>query len=505
MRSRTILRISNVVASVIILGVIAAAVSFLFYDRQNTWNSAAASSNNLVRVLEADISRTVRVYDLSLQGVIEGLDDPEVNKLRPDVVRRLLFDRAATADYLGSMLVLDSRGNILYDSGSAISRKPNFADRDYFQVHKNRSDVGLYISQPYYSRLRNGDEIVVISRRLSHADGSFAGVVLGALRLAYFIDRYHTLSLGRRDSITLMRDDGTIIVREPDIDDETTRALNARISRRQYLDQASGTFTAKAAIDGVERYYTFAHVAGLPLVINVALSVDDIVRPWMQRAWFIGASTLAFCGALVLLVILFRRVVKQGQARATQLAALAQTDGLTGLLNRRAFDMAIRSAWADATASRRPLSLLFIDADNFKRYNDLYGHQSGDEFLRKIATIVKSVARRPTDLAARYGGEEFVVLLQDTVARSAFRIADEVRVAVEELQIRNGDTWATVSVGVASLIPTVDISSDMLVEKADEALYIAKSKGRNRVDAIQPSGSSPPLATAALVDNDDAC
>jgi diguanylate cyclase (GGDEF)-like protein len=492
-RSPTILRISNVVAAVIIGSVIAAAILFLLYDRKTSWESAAASSKNLVRVLDADISRTIRAYDLSLQGVIEGLALPELAGLRPGVVHRLLFDRAATADYLGTMVVLDVEGNITYDSRSDIPAKLNLADRDYFQAHRAASDVGLYISKPYYSRLRNGDEIVVISRRLSHPDGSFAGVVLGALRLAYFTERFRTVSLGRRDSITVLRDDGTVIVRDPDTDEITkieqtllesdTGKVSQRLPRQQYLDQPSGTFTATSAVDGVERYFTFAHVAGLPLVINVALSVDDIMRPWSQRAWFIGLSTFSFCGAVILLVILFRRVVKHGTAQATQLTELARTDGLTGLLNRRAFDAAIEHAWADAIPSRRPLSLLFIDADYFKRFNDLYGHPAGDELLKKLANVVKNVARRPSDLAARYGGEEFVVLLQDTVTHSAVRIANEIRQAVEQLQIRNGETWATVSVGVASLIPTRNMASDLLVEEADLALYTAKSKGRNRVDA----------------------
>jgi diguanylate cyclase (GGDEF)-like protein len=481
---------------VIIGGVIAAAIWFLLYDRKTTWDSAAASSKNLVRVLDADISRTIRAYDLSLQGVIEGLAVPELARLRPEVVHRLLFDRAATADYLGSMLVLDTMGNITYDSRSNDPSKLNLADRDYFQAHRVANDLGLYISKPYYSRLRNGDEIVVLSRRLSHPDGTFAGVVLGALRLAYFRDRFRTVSLGWRDSITVLRDDGTVIVRDPDTDEASTFEQDARLPRQQYLDQASGSFTAKSAVDGVERYFTFAHVAGLPLVINVALSADDIIRPWFQRAWFIGLTTLAFCGAVILLVILFRRVVKQGRARATQLAELAQTDSLTGLLNRRAFDAAIKHAWADAIPSQRPLSLLFIDADYFKRFNDLYGHLAGDELLRKLATIVKNVARRPSDLAARYGGEEFVVLLQDTVRHSAVRIANEIRQAVEQLHIENGETWATVSVGVASLVPTRSMASDVLVEEADMALYIAKSKGRNRVDAIQPGDGATSVAAS---------
>jgi diguanylate cyclase (GGDEF)-like protein len=289
-----------------------------------------------------------------------------------------------------------------------------------------------------------------------------------------------------------LREDGTIIVRAPDTDDMSTPEQNSSLARQQYREQASGTFTGKASVDGVERYYTFAHVAGLPLVINVALSVDDIIRPWFQRAWFIGLSTVAFCSAVILLVILFRRVVKQSRAQATQLAELAQTDGLTGLLNRRAFDAAIKNAWADAMPSQRPLSLLFIDADYFKRFNDLYGHQAGDELLRKLAAIVKNMARRPSDLAARYGGEEFVVLLRDTGAHAAIRIANDIRQAVEQLHIENGETWATVSVGVASLVPSRNIASDRLVEEADVALYIAKSKGRNRVDVIQPGDDITP-------------
>jgi diguanylate cyclase (GGDEF)-like protein len=131
-----------------------------------------------------------------------------------------------------------------------------------------------------------------------------------------------------------------------------------------------------------------------------------------------------------------------------------------------------------------PLSLLFLDADHFKRYNDRYGHQQGDQLLAALARVLKKKARRPRDLAARYGGEEFVVLLPNTSRQRAAEIAEGIRRAVAALKVPHADAAAgivTISVGVATAVPQADDAVASLVEAADAAVYQAKESGRNRV------------------------
>jgi len=170
-----------------------------------------------------------------------------------------------------------------------------------------------------------------------------------------------------------------------------------------------------------------------------------------------------------------------------ELERLNAIDGLTGVANRRRFDEMLRHEWRRAARSAQPLSLLFIDVDAFKQFNDGYGHVAGDECLRDLARLLSSTLRRSPDLVARYGGEEFAVILPETDAAGAAAVADGLVAAVREAAIPHEFSEVapilTISVGVATARPQPghDADCEMLVEAADEALYKAKGAGRNRV------------------------
>jgi diguanylate cyclase (GGDEF)-like protein len=164
---------------------------------------------------------------------------------------------------------------------------------------------------------------------------------------------------------------------------------------------------------------------------------------------------------------------------------ISTTDPLTGAANRRQFDDALDLEWRRALRGRTPLSLMMIDIDSFKAYNDTYGHQAGDECLRRVAAGLQSRFHRAGDLVARYGGEEFTVLLAGVDRDQAASLAESLRESVEASGIEHrtsatGDK-VTVSVGVATIVPARDSDSEVLVRAADEALYAAKNAGRNRV------------------------
>ncbi|OAF08258.1 diguanylate cyclase [Bradyrhizobium centrolobii] len=190
-------------------------------------------------------------------------------------------------------------------------------------------------------------------------------------------------------------------------------------------------------------------------------------------------------GNLIAVVETLRDLTDQKRAEMA-LKELATKDGLTGLSNRRSFDQMLPTEWARAQRTQKPLALLFVDVDHFKLFNDLHGHQTGDECLRAVATVVSRHAVRPLDLASRYGGEEFALILPDMDCDSARTVAEEIRTAVMALRIAHGANGAgdhvTLSVGVASHIPgESDGSPDRLLGAADQALYAAKRLGRNRI------------------------
>ncbi|KPP97953.1 diguanylate cyclase [Marinobacter sp. HL-58] len=171
-----------------------------------------------------------------------------------------------------------------------------------------------------------------------------------------------------------------------------------------------------------------------------------------------------------------------------QLRELSSTDALTGLKNRGHFDRAFSSAVVRAYRFGQPLSLLLLDIDHFKRFNDTYGHLVGDDCLQMVANCIRQYVTRPQDLAARYGGEEFVVLLPDTPAEGALRVAEKIRREIEETGFRISDEvlHLTVSIGVCAVCPDEADATTAIFSRADEALYEAKGRGRNQVVACEP-------------------
>jgi len=182
---------------------------------------------------------------------------------------------------------------------------------------------------------------------------------------------------------------------------------------------------------------------------------------------------------------------KQAEEKLTQLnkalEQMALVDGLTQIANRRHFDDTLAKEWKRLARNKKPLSLLLADIDFFKKYNDHYGHQTGDECLRQVGKALAGTVLRPADLVARYGGEEFVLLLPESTPEGALSVGRKVVETIHQLGIEHAASSVspsvTISMGVATLIPDQDHSPEQLIELADQALYQSKEAGRNRITA----------------------
>lgn len=166
-----------------------------------------------------------------------------------------------------------------------------------------------------------------------------------------------------------------------------------------------------------------------------------------------------------------------------ELQHLVTKDGLTGIANRRRFDDYLNQEWQRLQQLQQPLSLILCDIDHFKRYNDYYGHLAGDRCLKQIAQALEQSLQRSTDLVVRYGGEEFAVILPETDAKQAIQIAQRFQMEIAALQIPHGcssvNAFVTLSIGIASQIPTSELTTENLIAATDQALYMAKAQGRN--------------------------
>ncbi|UEP31417.1 MULTISPECIES: sensor domain-containing diguanylate cyclase [unclassified Burkholderia] len=478
-----------VVGIVIACALMGLCVLQLFQSRNDARERASETSRNLGLIAERDIERNFELYDLSLQAVIEGLKRPDVMNAPASLRRAVLFDNAMTAEFLGSMLILDAAGNIVLDSANDVPRRGNFADRKYFTVHRDNPDAGLFVSDPFTSRLRGGSPSIGLTRRLSNPDGSFAGVVLIAVNLEYFHNLFAGLSLGQHGSISLIGSDGVMVMRQPYDAHTIGRDISQAATFKQFQTAPEGVFSETSSLDGVRRLYYFRHLPKLPLVIMVAEAEQDIYAAWRHRAATIGGLVGAFGAAFIAVSIMLGTQLRRRMRAESELVLLARTDGLTGLNNRRSFGEVLDREWRRARRARSVFSLLFVDVDRFKAYNDTYGHQAGDDALAAVARCIGENIRRPADTAARYGGEEFVVLLPDTPETGAAQIAERIRAAIDELALEHAGSehgHVTASIGLASWTPEEDEEAGSVIKAADEALYYAKATGRNKVAAFQP-------------------
>jgi len=184
-------------------------------------------------------------------------------------------------------------------------------------------------------------------------------------------------------------------------------------------------------------------------------------------------------------------VLLERNAALKELQRISATDGLTGLYNRRHFDEALANELKRARREQTPLSLVMMDVDHFKQFNDNYGHQAGDDCLIQVARALQSSINRPADVVARYGGEEFIAILPDTDREGVFKVAERIRQAIINLNIPHEHSSVadvvTVSLGVALSTPASDakeLQAESLVKLADQGLYEAKEAGRNRITGV---------------------
>ena len=567
----------------------------------------SAEIQNLAHSLSEHASHAIQAIDIAMSGMVDLL---KYRDAQPDRFNNYLAEITKTLPQLRGIGVTDAEGNWRYQSFPETPRH-NVSDLSYFPYHRDTPDKALRISEVEQPPLDDRSSMIVVSKRITRLDGSFGGVVAAVIDKDYFIGFYRTFQLGPDGSISLIRNDGTLLIRWPLFDKGADLSKTELFSRYLKLSPV-GYYKTNSLFDGIAKYFGYEATPHYPMVVTVAMSEDWVLSEWWKalRTDVIVAGVLlcmiVLLAALVSLQLRSRmrtvRALRQSEAhyrlladniadiiilidarsllryvsrsaepvlglrpndlvgkscfdlvhpddwesvksatarlngvdsvstvvfrhyrgdgtlawveskfkqasetddpsqreflcvirdvterkrmedeltqlnrRLTQLAA---TDGLTGLTNRRTFDGFLRREFE----SCETIAVLLFDIDNFKGYNDTYGHQAGDRCLQAVAKAIGDATANTSGLSARYGGEEFAVVLPNTSDAAALKVAEAIRLTVRALGIPNTASsrgYITISVGVAARNRST-LDEAALVGEADTALYEAKRLGRNR-------------------------
>ncbi|MBX8496828.1 sensor domain-containing diguanylate cyclase [Pseudomonas cichorii] len=491
------LRLASLLIFVVCLCVVLLTAWQIVTVRQNTLVNIETNTVNLTSALSNYTEGMFRQSELMLVGLIERVEKEGVGEKQIDRLRSVVAQEMVTLKPLNSVVLYDAQGNGIFLSNRHIPRMGG-EDREFFMYHKENRDRGVFIGPAFRSRVTNA-WLVSISRRIDNPDSSFGGVMLITISIDHLLNFYSNIDVGHTGVISLSSSQGRLLVRYPFREADINRDLSSAPIFAMTRKNLSGTAEFISNVDGVDRLYAFKRSEHYPLVTTVAVGREEAMQIWWNQARQSIVVVLVLLGLLVALGVrlishLHRRIRAENELLVSQAALielnqslelLASQDKLTGLANRRRFDQFLDIEFKRAKRDRRALSLILIDVDYFKLYNDHYGHLAGDECLKTISRIIEQCIRRPGDMAARYGGEEFAVVIPDTDEAGACAVAEAILEQIRTQCIEHISSpfnIVTISLGVATLAQRNEpVNQEGLIELADRALYSAKSQGKNQV------------------------
>jgi len=301
-------------AAAILCGAIGLTSWRLFDTREMAIDAAYQVSQNLASTLEVEIRRDLETYTLSLQAVVDGLKLPEIDTLSPKLRDAILFDNSSHAPQYGSILVIDKHGTLKLSSTARLEPGTDFSDRDFFTMHRDDPDLGIRLSGPY-GRTTDRDQLLVLSRRLNDADGRFAGIVTGALRLKYVEQLFHGIKTDNGAWITLLMTNGTMIARSPYRAQDIGRNLGKAPIFQHFRNARAGEFEGPDLASGEVRLFVYKQIGDLPLLISVAVPKAAVLIDWWHKAVIVCMLVACFIVVIVAIGwVLYRELARRALA-----------------------------------------------------------------------------------------------------------------------------------------------------------------------------------------------
>lgn len=455
-----------------------------FSERERILDADSKILAQLRSALDEQTKGLFRIIELSLysseQWIANHIDsDPT----RSEEFISLINQFRRLSDNLVDIRIVSPSGGLQYIPKQSEYELANVSDREYFKVQFDNSTRGFYIGAPVKSRV-TGKWLIPISIPVN-AESKYTAVLFAAIELDRIAELHENSRIKPNGTIIILSTEGKIIARSPFNEKLIGKSILDYPEFRTHVQKESGTFlTDGSTTDGITRLISFSRLKSYPLIVGVSSAMDDVLAPWKKQT--ITVTGLCICVTFFVAFLWYHLLgaIKSKEEAQTKLEYQAKIDALTGLRNRRAFIEELNTEIERSHRYSRPLSLLMIDVDFFKKINDQYGHSAGDEVLRSMGKLFNDTIRG-MDIAGRIGGEEFCVFLPETDIESAAEAAERIRSRFEKLKITAGanEIKATLSTGVSKLIVS-DTSPETIMERADKALYLAKENGRNRIETI---------------------
>jgi diguanylate cyclase (GGDEF)-like protein len=401
----------------------------------------------------------------------------------------LLEEKTKSNSILDVTTFVANDGKVLNFSRSYPAPEINLADRDYFVYLKNHNDLETFYSAPVQNK-GNGKWVFYLARRVNGAHDEFLGIILVGVSVEVFSSLYERLgsNLGDGAAITLYRQDKTLLTRWPLVEN-----LIGRVNTNNLIEQSLGAaadgngviFTSKTGFtrqntSSVERMISYRKVTGYPFIVGAVVPETLYLANWYKNA------TGGLIATILSIIILFigTYFLLRTYRRNAENQYRAHHDVLTRLPNRTLFSDRLSYSLANCKRNQAKLALLFIDLDNLKTINDVYGHLVGDAVLMQAAERIRACLR-DTDTVARLGGDEFIVLLPGVGdEKNALMVAEKIRSSLMMSMTADGIAVSTsASIGVA-LYPDHGSNESDLMNNADMAMYEAKSSGRNTIQVF---------------------
>ncbi|EOW6803109.1 diguanylate cyclase [Cronobacter muytjensii] len=488
-------------AFLLLISLLVAGVSgwSLWQSWQHSVEETERQARNQSLSLARQAEDTFLQVQLTLDELTRRADDIFLQPAEWSGLRGQLAQQQRQLPQLHGLFVYDTQGDWLATSGGYIPARANNADREYFIWHRQHNDTSIRIGHVLRSR-STGDLVVPVSVRLNNREGRFRGVLLATVKIDYFRQFYGYYEMGPSDTLGITFVDSTVLYVRPFPDSYINRTLSSSpLFTRMLKIAPTGGGSWKSAIDGVPRIFGYSMLARYPLVVSAGYDITQLRAAWWRNNIPTVALNAVLLGVVMIFGVLVLRqirvtlryqqeliVLRDDLTRSNHiLHDLALVDGLTGLANRRQFDIYLEQCIARARQTGLPVSLVMCDIDFFKSYNDTLGHVAGDECLKAVGEILRSLPLRNSDRVARYGGEEFAIILPGADIHAAQRVALRALEAIHHARLAHPATpltekVLTISAGAATGVDE-NIDAEMLKNRADEALYQAKRAGRNCV------------------------